>query len=124
MAKMVHGETAVAKAEKASLVLFGGEMDGLEAADIQEIFGDVPSSRMGRSDFEGEGRLLVDLLAGSGLVSSKGDARRSIQGGGIYLNNRRITDAKHSVSLAQSIEGQFLLLRKGRKRYHLIRLVA
>jgi tyrosyl-tRNA synthetase len=120
--KMVHGASAVAKAEKASRVLFGGELDGLEATDIEEIFADVPSSQMAKSEFEGEGKLLVDLLASSSLASSKGDARRSIQGGGIYLNNVRISDARHGISVAQSIEGKFLVLRKGRRKYHLVRL--
>jgi tyrosyl-tRNA synthetase len=120
---MIHGETALAKVEKASRVLFGGDLEGLEAADIREIFADVPSSRVERAQLEGAGAPLVDLLAATGLVSSKGDARRSIQGGGIYVNNERVTDARYAVALAQSIEGQFLLLRKGRKKYHLLRVV-
>lgn len=120
---MVHGETALVKAEQASSVLFGGELEGLDAADIQAIFADVPSSQVARSELEGEGVAVVDLLTVSGLATSKGDARRAINGGGVYLNNRRVVDPSQSVPMSEAIEGQFLVLRKGRKRYHLVQVM-
>lgn len=122
--RMIHGQTAVTKAEKAARVLFGGDLDGLDATDIAEIFADVPSSQIAQTELAGEGTPVVDLLVRSGLASSKGDARRAIKGGGIYLNNQRITDVTQRVTLAQSIEGQFLILRKGRKKYHLVQILA
>lgn len=122
--RMMHGETALAKAEKASEVLFGGDLDGLDAGDIADIFADVPSSQIAKSQLSGDGLLLADLLAESNLASSKGDARRSIQGGGIYVNNNRITDPNQVITLAQSIEGKFLVLRKGKKQYHLVQVAA
>lgn len=121
--RMIHGETAVVKAEKAAQVLFGGDLDGLDAADISDIFADVPSSEVAKTDLGGEGMSIVDLLVSSKLASSKGDARRSIQGGGIYLNNQRVEEAGQSVTAAQSIDGQFLVLRKGRKKYHLVKVL-
>ena len=120
---MVHGESALAKAEHASRVLFGGDLDGLDATDIQDVFADVPSSQVTQTELEGGGLSVVDLLAGSDLVTSKGDARRSIKGGGVYLNNRRVSDPSQMVSIAEAIEGQFLVLRKGRKRYHLVQVM-
>lgn len=120
---MIHGATAVSKAEKAAQVLFGGDLDGLDAGDIQEIFADVPSSQMPRLELTGEGVTAVDLLVSSGLAKSKGEARRDIQGGGIYLNNQRIEEPTQLVTTNEAIEGQFLVLRKGRKKYHLVRLV-
>ena len=122
--RMIHGETAVAKAEQASQVLFGGALEGLDAADIADIFADVPSSQVAHTALAGDGLALVDLLAESGLASSKGDARRAIQGGGIYLNNLRVTDQDELVTLNQAIEGRFLVLRKGRKQYHLVQLLS
>ncbi len=121
--RMIHGQTAVTKAEQAARVLFGGDLDGLNAADIAEIFADVPSSQIAKTALEGEGTPLVDLLVSSKLASSKGDARRAIKGGGIYLNNRRVTDVMQRATLAQSIDGQFLVLRKGRKKYHLTQII-
>lgn len=122
--RMIHGETAVAKAEKAAQVLFGGDLDGLDSADISDIFADVPSSEVAKSDLDGEGLSIVELLVSSKLANSKGDARRSIQGGGIYLNNQRVEDASQAVTTSQSIDGQFLVLRKGRKKYHLVKVLA
>lgn len=123
MTGMIHGETAVTKAEQAAKVLFGGELDGLDAADIQDIFADVPSSQIPKTELEGEGLPVVDLLVSSELERSKGAARRAIQGGGIYLNNQRVTDVAQMATLNQAIEGQFLVLRKGRKKYHLVQLL-
>jgi tyrosyl-tRNA synthetase len=122
MTRLVHGETALGRAEQASQVLFGGEIGGLSAEDIQDIFAEVPSSDLPKAQLEGQGLNVVDLLTNSGVASSKGDARRTISGGGMYLNNRRIDDADLSVSLEDAIEGRFLVLRKGRKNYHLVKI--
>ena len=122
--RMIHGETAVYKAEQAAQVLFGGDLDGLDAADIQDIFADVPSSELPKSALAGDGLPVADLLAQSGLAQSKGDARRTIQGGGVYLNNRRVEEQNQAVTAVDAIEGQFLILRKGRKAYHLVKLLA
>lgn len=123
MTLMIHGETALGKAMQASSVLFGGDLDGLGADDIQDIFADVPSSEISRQTLGGEGVSVVDLLVDSDLATGKGDARRSIQGGGIYLNNQRVSDAAQTATMADAVEGRFLILRKGRKRYHLVRII-
>jgi tyrosyl-tRNA synthetase len=121
---MIHGDTALAKAEQASAVLFGGEMTGLEARDIQDIFAEVPSSELPKHNLEDGGVPVVDLLVQGQLASSKGDARRKIQGGGIYLNNIRITSDGQTATLADALHGQFLVLRQGKKQYHLVKLLA
>jgi tyrosyl-tRNA synthetase len=118
--RRLHGETGLAKAVQATAVLFGGEIEGLAADEVADIFADVPSSRIARDALAGEGMSLVDLLAESGVASSKGDARRSIEGGGIYLNNRRVTDTAQGVGADALIEGRFLVLRKGKRSYHLV----
>ncbi|MCA9971162.1 MAG: tyrosine--tRNA ligase, partial [Anaerolineales bacterium] len=120
--RMVHGETAVAKAEKASAVLFGGDLDGLDAADIADIFADVPSSELGSAQLAGDGMSIVDLLVHAGVEQSKGAAKRSVHGGGIYLNNQRVADVDQTVTLAHSIDGQFMVMRKGKKKYHLVKI--
>ncbi|MCB0306549.1 MAG: tyrosine--tRNA ligase, partial [Calditrichaeota bacterium] len=121
--RMVHDETALAAAEKASQVLFGGEMEGLRAAEVADIFQDVPSSEVAKTELSGEGIGLIDLLVSAGLASGRGDARRLLQGGGVYLNNHKVDEVQKSVQLNDAIEGKFLLLRKGRKNYHLIKVV-
>ncbi len=119
---LVHGEHGLTRARQATQVLFGGEIEGMGADEIADIFSDVPSSELPAGALEGEGHSLVELLAGSGVASSRGDARRSLEGGGIYVNNRRITDPSARVGLADAIEGRFLILRKGKKRHHLVRV--
>jgi len=120
---MIHGETALAKAQLASEVLFGGDLAGLDAADIADIFAEVPSSEVPHHAISGEEVTLVDLLVSSNLARSKGDARRSISGGGIYMNNVRVEDTGRAVTITDTIEGQYLILRKGRKRYHLVKVI-
>jgi len=118
--RRLHGEEGLSAAVRATHALFGGEIEGLGAGEIADVFADVPSSRVDAGRLEGEGLVLVDLLVETGLAGSKGDARRSIQGGGVYLNNARVEGAGHVVSMDDAIEGRFLLLRKGKKRYHLV----
>ena len=122
LTRMVHGETALELAEKSSQVLFGGGLDGLAAADILEIFGDVPSTGFEASKFDG-GLSLVDLLVETKLAPSKGQARRLIKDGGIYVNNTRSEDEKASVSTDDFKDGLVLVLRKGRKVYHLVQIL-
>ena len=120
--RMIHGETALARAEQATAALFGGDISGLDAADIEDIFAEVPSSEVGAADLADGGVPVVDLLVGSGLATSKADARRKIQGGGIYLNNRRVSDAAATATVGEAIEGRFLVLRQGKRQYHLVRV--
>jgi len=120
--RMIHGETGLARAEAATQALFGGDISGLDAADIEDIFAEVPSSEVTRAALSDGGVAVVDLLVSSGLAISKADARRKIQGGGIYLNNQRVADAAQMATLGQAIDGRFLVLRQGRRQYHLVRV--
>ena len=120
--RMIHGETGLARAEAATQALFGGDISGLDAADIEDIFAEVPSSEVARQTLSDGGVAVVDLLVGSGLATSKADARRKIQGGGIYLNNERVADAAQTATLGQAIDGRFLVLRQGKRQYNLVRV--
>ena len=120
--RRVHGEDGLARARHATDALFGGALDGLGAADIADIFADVSSSEVRRDQLAGEGMSVVDLLAGTPLAPSKGEARRQIQGGGIYVNGRRVEEVESRVTAAQAVDGRFFVLRKGKKNYHLARV--
>jgi tyrosyl-tRNA synthetase len=121
--RMVHGEANLRKAIQASQVLFGGEITDLSAEDVLDIFAEVPSSVMPRAFFEGEGLPLVDAIIASGFATSKGAARRIIEAGGIYVNNCRVTDVRAMIGLSDLIDGQYLVMRKGAREYHLIRAI-
>jgi tyrosyl-tRNA synthetase len=122
MTRLLHDESGLQRAELASQVLFGGEVGGLTAAEIADIFIDVPSSQLYKSQLEDASFTIVDLMISGGIVRSKGEARRSIDEGGISLNNIRVGEASRHVSAADLVDGQFLLLRKGRKNYHLVKV--
>ena len=119
---LLHGETELEKAVRASEILFGKEISGLSVTDILDIFADVPSTEIERSKLDGDGFTLGDALVLSGLAPSKGEAKRLVQGGGVGVNNRRADDARKSISTSEFIDGQVLVLRKGAKHYHLIRV--
>ncbi len=123
MTRMMHGESALARAEQASAVLFGAEISGLSSADIQEIFADVPSNSLPAGRLEGDGLPLVEALVISGLAKSKAEARRSIDEGGISLNNRRCSNASQVIRSSDVLDGAYLVLRKGRKNYSLLQVM-
>ncbi len=119
---LVHGLEALNKAEQASRILFGEVISNLSLQDLLDVFADVPSVTLSRSQFEGQGLSVVDVIALAALASSKGDAKRLIQGGGVYLNNVRVSDIKNVVTLNEAVEGQAVILRKGQKEYRMVRL--
>ena len=121
---LVHGKEGLSNAKIATEVLFGGELEGLSADEIEDVFSDVPSSDMSRSDLSGNGLSMIDVVTNSGLTKSRSESRRAIEGGGLYLNNVRVTDIERKIEIDDAAEGRFFVLRKGKKNYHLIRLLS
>ena len=117
--EMVHGQAARDRAIRSSEVLFGGDLEDLAASDVLEIFDDVPSSTVERPRLD-DGVSLVDLLVETGLAASKGAAKRLVRDGGAYVNNRRIGEEQATVGADALFEGQVLVLRAGRKKYHVL----
>ncbi|MYB05210.1 MAG: tyrosine--tRNA ligase [Gemmatimonadetes bacterium] len=121
MTRTVHGADALDRAERASKVLFGGSLDGLGAADIADIFADVPSTAVARSSLEAGVELAI-LMADAGMTASRSEARRLIRGGGVYLNGERVTDMGSVVGESDPIEDRFVLVRIGKKRHLVVEL--
>ena len=120
--RRVHGETELERAQAASRVLFGGSVEGLSAEEVEEIFADVPSSGVARDRLGGEGLSVVDLLEETGVAPSRSEARRTVKGGGVYLNNHRVDELDRHVTVEDALDGSFVVLRKGKRNYHLVRL--
>ena len=120
--RRVHGADGLASAQRATDVLFGGEIGDLGADEIADVFSDVPSSEIIRAGLEGDGTGVLDLFADAGVCKSRGEARRFVEGGGLSINNVRVEDVEAAVTLADTIEGRFLILRKGKKTYHMVRV--
>jgi tyrosyl-tRNA synthetase len=122
--RMVHGADGLARAERATGVLFGSvAAQELPAAELLDVFSDVPSTDVDRARLQGEGMGVVDILADAGVAASKGEARRLIAGGGVSLNGARVTSPELRVRAQDAIDGQVLLLRKGKKENRVVRLV-
>ena len=119
---MVHGPSALEGAERASKVLFGGAMEELSASELLDVFEEAPSSEFETDLFSGDGIGFLDLLDRTGLAASRGEARRLVKSGGVYLNNVRVVDEGRSVTLQDCIEGRLLVLRKGKKNYRLVQV--
>jgi len=114
---MIHGEQATQEAIRASEILFGGNLEGIAESTFNEIIGEVPTRSLAPSQLEGAGMPLVELLVHAGLSSSKGQARRDIEGGGVNINNVRESRAQRLVTTRDLLFGKHLLLRKGKKNY-------
>jgi tyrosyl-tRNA synthetase len=118
---LVHGKAAVVDAERASQLLFGGDPTGVSEAAMKDVASEVPNADVPRAVFAGAGTPIIDLLASTALCPSKGQARKDIEAGGIYVNNTRVPDIKRSVGESDLLHGKFVLLRKGKKNYLLVK---
>jgi tyrosyl-tRNA synthetase len=118
---LVHGAGALTAAIKASEILFGGSLEGVTEELFHDVAGEVPTKELEPAKLAGAGVALTDLLVHAGLATSKGQARKDIEGGGISVNNLR-ADAVRPVTAADLLFGKFLLLRKGKRTYAVIKV--
>ena len=120
MTALVHGVEAANEAIRASEILFGGDLDGITEATLREIAGEVPTHEIGRDRFGGEGLWLPELLHKAGLASSRGQARKDVKGGGVYVNSHRVDDEQHKLQSGDLLFGKYLLLRRGKRNYAVV----
>jgi tyrosyl-tRNA synthetase len=119
LTRLVYGEQELAKAIHASKALFSEDVRSLDEATLLSVFAGAPSLKVTRTRLK-DGIALLDLLVESGLCASKGAARKEVQGGGIYLNNERMSDPMAQATEKNLIAGRFAILRRGKKTHHLI----
>lgn len=122
LTRTVHGDDGLSRAERASAVLFGGKLADADPADILMVFDDVPSIDLPASAFAGAGLLVADAAVRASLVQSKGEAVRLIKQGGLYVNDRRVTETENRVTDADMLGGAMLVLRKGQRERRVIRV--
>ncbi|MDL4839367.1 tyrosine--tRNA ligase [Aquibacillus rhizosphaerae] len=116
MTKMVHNEAALVQAQKITEALFSGELKDLNGAEIEQGFKDVPTVTFEKQDIN-----LIDLLVEAKISSSKRQAREDIQNGAIYVNGDRNQELAHVLSNEDRIDDTFTIIRRGKKKYTLIR---
>jgi tyrosyl-tRNA synthetase len=113
---IVHGAAEATAAEAASAVLFGGSPLEADAATLAAVAAEVPSHAVEAARLVGEGLGIVDVLAESGLASSKGEARRLLSQKGVRVNGEVVDEAR-TVGDSDLLHGRFVLVRKGKDSY-------
>jgi tyrosyl-tRNA synthetase len=117
---MVHGPDELARAERASQMLFGGSLKSANPDDLLMVFEDVPSTTIT------EAALLASTVAvaahAAGLAASKGEAGRLIKQGGVYLNGERVTDDRRLLTRDDTIGGRLVVFQKGQRERRLVRI--
>jgi tyrosyl-tRNA synthetase len=122
LTQLVHGESGLAAAQRATDIFYGAEITHLSDAELVEIFADVPSQQLPRQALsDGGGLPIIDALVSSGLAKTKSDARRFVQQGGAYINNRRIDGIDTRLTAADLASESVMVLRSGKKNYALLR---
>ncbi len=116
LTRLVHGPEGLQRAQRATEIFFGREIDQVSQEELEEIFADVPHAQLPRQLLE-EGLPVVDALVRSGLCRSKSEARRLLAQGGAYVNNRRVAEAEALLTPEHLVTSSSLVLRAGRKKY-------
>jgi len=119
--RLVHGSAGLDKAQRATAILFGAEIEKLSDAELGEIFADVPSQQLTRAVLADAGLSVIEAVVKAGLVKSNGEARRTIEQGGAYVNNRRIGSPEARLTAADLASESVMVLRTGKKKYALLR---
>ncbi|MGE3244273.1 MAG: tyrosine--tRNA ligase [Pirellulales bacterium] len=122
MTRLVHGDDGLAAARRATEIFFGAEIADLDDRQLGQIFADVPSETVSVELLSNDGGLtIVDALVTAGLAKSKGEARRTVEQGGAYINNRRASGVEMRLTAADLASESVMVLRTGKKKYALLR---
>lgn len=120
--RIVHGESGVKAAIKTTELAAPGAKTALNSAIFEELANEIPTVNASMSDIVDVP--LVDFITKMGLQSSKGEVRRLIRNGGVYVNNKRVEEEGHLLSKDDGVEGRWLLLAMGKKNKILVCLSA
>lgn len=114
---LVHGDSAWQDAMRASEIMFGGGLEGVTEALFTDVVGEMPTKTIEKSRLDGAGLSVIDSFVHAGLATSKGQARKDIEGGGGYVNNVRVSEVSRALTSNDLLFGRYLLLRKGKRNY-------
>jgi tyrosyl-tRNA synthetase len=117
MTRLIHGDEALEQAIKITAALFSGDIKNLSASEIKQGFKDVPSYEHS----EGGEVSIVDILVAAKISPSKRQAREDVTNGAVSVNGERVTELDYVLSEKDRIEGQFTVIRRGKKKYFLIK---
>ncbi|KIL46350.1 tyrosyl-tRNA synthase [Jeotgalibacillus campisalis] len=116
MTRMIHGEEALAQAQRITAALFSGDLKSLNSTELKQGFKDVPTHTLGKED----SAVLIDVLVNAGISSSKRQAREDVTNGAVYINGDRVTELDAVLEGDVRLDGQFTIVRRGKKKYFMI----
>ncbi|MBD8027107.1 tyrosine--tRNA ligase [Ureibacillus sp. Re31] len=116
MTKLIHGEEGLDQAERITAALFSGDLKSLSVDEMKVAFAGVPSVELSKED-----KNIVDLLVEAGISSSKRQAREDVTNGAILVNGEKITDLDYVVDTKDRLEDAFAIIRRGKKKYHMVK---
>jgi len=117
MTRFVHGEEMLEQAKRITAALFTGDIKSLTADEIEQGFKDMPTFEASQ-----ETKNIVEWLVDLGIEPSRRQAREDITNGAISMNGEKVSDLELAVTPDQAIGGRFIIIRKGKKNYSLVKL--
>ncbi|MBZ0265719.1 tyrosine--tRNA ligase, partial [bacterium] len=117
---IVHGADQAEKMQKGAEALFAGRLDELDSELIQQVFAEGPTAEIDSKSLK-DGISIIDLAADTGLVPSKGEARRKLKAGAIYINDKRV-EGDQTATEADVLPSGVIILRMGKKKYLVVKL--
>ncbi|OZT77848.1 tyrosine--tRNA ligase [Salinicoccus roseus] len=112
----IHGDEALAEAQRITEALFSGDIKSLSVDQIRDAFKDVPSASYPEEDMN-----LVKVLVETGISPSRRQAREDIKNGAIYINGERQQDVDYEIHEDDKLDGAFTVVRRGKKKYHMVK---
>ena len=116
MTRLIHGDDALAQAERITAALFSGDLKSLSVSEMKDAFKDVPSYETAK-----EVRNIIDLIVEAGISSSKRQAREDVTNGAISINGERVKDLDYTIDASDRLDDAFTIIRRGKKKYTMIR---
>jgi tyrosyl-tRNA synthetase len=119
--ELVHGHAELERVERATAALYGDGLSQLDERTLLEVCAEAPTTTLVRTGLDGEGLSVVDVLTSTGLTKSKSHARTTIAQGGASVNGRRVAEVDAHLTAQDLLFDRYLVLRRGRRDYHLLR---
>ncbi|WP_391202623.1 tyrosine--tRNA ligase [Psychrobacillus sp. L4] len=118
MTRLIHGQEALEQAVRISQALFSGNLKELSAEEMKDAFKDVPSVEMTK-----DAKNIVDFIVEATVSPSKRQAREDVANGAISVNGEKVTDVAYEVGESDRLEDEFMIIRRGKKNYKMIKFV-
>ncbi|OCS89692.1 tyrosine--tRNA ligase [Caryophanon latum] len=115
MTRLIHGDEALATAQRITAALFSGDLKALSTDEMKDAFKDVPSTELPKEDIN-----IVELLVQAGISPSKRQAREDVTNGAISVNGEKVQDLDYTIDAKDRLDDAFSIIRRGKKKYTMV----